>query len=129
MDWAEATFFDRVIYDLWLDPKDVRARFDLAAIASLHRPLNEALARDWRDIAPGADAAVVEFEFRATGNAKRKMLRRLDGHVLKHSGGLRLRSSMSLEWLDDYVLAYEIVARECGGKLVGWRYVKSPLPD
>lgn len=129
MDWTTATFFERVIHGLWLDPDDVRARFDLDAIANDHRPLNESLLKAWQQVAPGSDATVVEFDFRATGNVKRKLLRRLQGHVTKQRGGLKLRSATSLKWLADYALAYDIVARECGGTLVGWRFLPSPLPE
>ena len=129
VDWAAATFLDRVIHGLWLDPDAVRAKFDLEAIGKHQRPMNEALIADWRKIAPGSDAAVIEFDFRATGNAKRKLLRRLDGHISRSRGGLTHRSSMSLKWLGDYALAYDIVAQECGGTLIAWRTVRSPLFD
>ena len=129
MDWATATFFDRVVHGLWLDPDDVRGRFDVKAIANDHLPLNDSLVKEWHQIAPGSDATVIEFNFRATGNAKRKLLRRLSGHVLKRRGGLVLRSATSLKWLADYALAYDIVARECGGTLLEWGFVPSPLRE
>ena len=127
MDWTAATFFERVIHGLWLDADDVRARYDLAAITNDHRPLNDAVVKGWRQLAPGSDATLIEFDFRATGNAKRKLLRRLQGHVLKRRGGIRVRSAMPLKWLDDYALAYDIVARECGRALLGWGFVPSPM--
>lgn len=129
VDWATAKFFDRLVHGLWLDTDDVQARYDVNAIASDHLPLNEILIKDWRQIAPGSDAAVIEFNFRAAGNAKRKLLRRLQGHVSKRRGGLRLRSAMSLKWLADYALAYDIVARECGGALLSWTILPSPIPE
>ena len=129
MDWAAATFFDRVIHGLWLDPVEVRANIDVDAIRNHQRPHNEALVTDWRRIAPGSDAAVIEFNFHAAGKAKRKLLRRLNGHILKRRGGFRVRSAMSLRWLDDYALAYDIVARGCGGTLLGWTVVPSPLHE
>jgi hypothetical protein len=129
VDWTAATFFDRVIHGLWLEPDDVRAKYDLAAIASAHRPLNDAFVKEWRHLAPGSDATVIEFDFRATGNAKRKLLRRLNGHVLKRRGGFKVRSATSLSLLDDYALAYDIIARECGGALLRWGLVPSPISD
>jgi hypothetical protein len=127
VDWATATFFDQVVHGLWLDPDDVRARFDVNAIANGHLSLNDRLVKEWREIAPSSDATVIEFNFRAAGSAKRKLMRRLNGHVLKRRGGLRLRSATPLKWLADYALAYDIVARECGGALLGWGFVPSPL--
>ncbi|MFC3068917.1 hypothetical protein [Phenylobacterium soli] len=131
VDWATASFFERVIHGLWLDPDEVRAKFDVAEISTRHRALNSALVTTWRRIAPGSDAAVIEFDFSAVGNAKRKLLRRLElnGHMLKRRGGVRLRSSLSLKWLNDYSAAYEIVARQCGGELLGWCFVPSPLRE
>ena len=98
-------------------------------IAADQLPLIERLVEDWRRIAPGSDATVMEFDFQATGNAKRKLLRRLVGHVVTRRGGLTLRSAEQLKWLPDFALAYDIVARECGGELLGWRYLASPIPE
>ena len=129
MDWAKATLFDRVIHGLWLDPDEVRAKFDLEAIGNRQRLQNEALIREWHKIAPGSDATVIEFDFRAAGNSKRKLLRRLDHlHHSKCRGGLTIREAMSLEMLDDFALAYEIVALGCAGALLGWRFLRSPIP-
>lgn len=36
---------------------------------------------------------------------------------------------MSLKWLPDYAMAYEIAAQECGGVLIGWNHVRSPLSE
>lgn len=129
MDWATATFFDRVVHGLWLDPEDVRVRYDLQAIENQHRPLNERIVKEWREIAPGSDATVIEFDFWATGNAKRKLLRRIDWLVTQRRGGFKIWSATSLHWLPDYALAYEVLARECGGALIGWRFVSSPIPE
>lgn len=85
--------------------------YDVAAIANDHRPLNDSLVEEWREVAPGSDATLLEFDFRATGNAKRKLLRRLHGHVITRRGSLRVQSATSLKWVEDYALAYDIVAR------------------
>lgn len=129
VDWATATFLDRLLYGLWLDPEDVRVRYDVASIVADQLPLIERLVQDWRKVAPGSDATVMEFDFQATGNAKKKLLRRLSGHVVTRRGGLTLRSAQQLKWLPDFALAYDIVARECGGSLLGWRYLASPIPE
>ena len=129
MDWATATFFDRVIHSLWLDPEQVRAKFDVAAISKRQSRSNKALIASWQALAPGSEAAVIEFDFHAAGNAKRKLMRRLNGHVLKRRGGFKLRSATPLQWLPDYALAYEIAAQTCGGTLAGWNYVPSPLNE
>lgn len=129
MDWASATFFDRILHSLWLDPDEVRVKFDLDKISQAQLPISAQLLADWQVIAPGADAAVAEFDFRAAGNAKRKLIRRLHGLIHRRRGGLTCRSSLSLKWLNDYALAYHVVAQGCGGALLGWRFLKSPLPD
>ena len=129
MDRATATFFDRVVHGLWLDPDDVRVRYDLRAIENNHRLLNDRLVKEWQEIAPGSDATVVEFDFRASGKSKEKLLRRMDWRVFKRRGGFTIRSATSLRWLPDYALAYDIVARECGGALLRWRFVPSPIGD
>lgn len=129
VDWAAATFLDHVLHSLWLDPECVCIKFDLGAIAKRHAPFNEALVASWQAVAPGSDAAVIEFDFRASGGAKRKLLRRLNGHVIQRRGGFKLRSATSLKWLPDYAIAYEIAAHECGGVLIGWTWMRSPLSD
>ncbi len=129
MDWATATFLDRLLHGLWLDTEDVRVRYDLASIAADQLPVIERILAEWRRIAPGSDATVMEFDFQATGNAKKKLLRRLSGHVVTRRGGLTLRSATQLKWLPDYALAYGIVARECGGELLGLRFLASPIPE
>jgi hypothetical protein len=131
MDWTVATFLDRLLHGLWFDPDQVRDRYDVGAIRKRQRRLTEVLVREWREVAPGADAAVIEFEFQATGNAKRKLLRRLegDGPISKWRGGFSCRSAMPFQWLEDYAIAYDIVATDCGGALVKWRVVASPLRD
>ena len=122
------SFFEQVAHGLWLDPDAVRARYDVDEISKRQRPMTNALIIGWNNIAPNSDAAVVEFDFRAIGNAKRKLLRRVDGYVSKYRGGFSSRKALSLKRLADYALAYDIVARECGGELVAWRYLPSPLP-
>lgn len=129
VDWATATFLDRLLHGLWLDPEDVRVRYDVASIAADQSPVIESLIEEWRKVAPSSDATVMEFDFKATGNAKKKLLRRLSGHVVKRRGGLILRSAKELRRLPDFALAYDIVARECGGSLLGWRYLASPIPE
>jgi len=127
MDPPIATFFDGTIKSLWLDPVDVRTRFDLDDLRSRQRAQNDALLIGWAAVSPGSNATVIEFDFRASGGAKQKLLRRLHGNKLLRSGGFKLRHAISLEWLRDYTLAYEIVAQDCGGQLVSWDYVPSPL--
>lgn len=131
MDWAKAKFVDRVLHSVWLDPDEVRERYDLRKIASAQRPVSARLLSDWQQVAPGSDAAVIAFDFRVTGNAKRKLVRRLnsEGRLLRRRGGLTCRFSLSLKLLDDYALAYAVIARECGGELLHWRVVPSPLAD
>jgi hypothetical protein len=73
----------------------------------------------------------VEFVFHAVDNAKKKLLRRLrgDGLISKWRGGFSCRSATPFQLLEDYALAYDIVATDCGGELVGCRIVASPLRD
>jgi hypothetical protein len=122
------SFFEQVAHGLWLSPDDMRVKYDLLAIGRRQSLLTEAMVTDWHKVAPGADAAVIEFDFHVVGGAKRKLLRRLDGYISKYRGGFSSRKAMSLKWLGDYALAYDIAAKECGGELVGWRFVPSPLP-
>ena len=118
-----------MVHDLWLDPEEVRVRYDLRSIESEHRPHNERLVQEWREIAPSSDATVIEFDFCATRNAKRKLLRRINWHVAQRRGGFKIWSATSLRWLPDYALAYDVLARESGGALIGWRFIPSPIPE
>ena len=88
---------------------------------------NEKMIAQYQSLVFKASGGIAEFRFRASGNAKRKLLRRQLGVIERAPGSVTSRDAMSFNFLSYYSMLYDLTARECGAELVGWHILVSPL--
>jgi len=101
----------------------------LSSLTAEHEVINKRLKEEWVRTYPQSDATVVEFVLRATGNAKRKLLRRWPTETEIRRGALVYRVATSFEHLTAHSVEQALNAIECGGVLEPWRLVAKPLSE
>lgn len=102
---------------------------DLATLTAEHEAINVRLQREWTQANPQSGATVVEFCVRATGNAKRKLLRRWPAETEIRRGALVYRVATSFEHLTARSVEQALNAIECGGTLEPWHLIAKPLSE
>jgi len=108
---------------------DVQARglgIDLDGLLTRHEGINAGVIAKYREIMPRAEGGIAEFHFAATGNAKRRLLRRNLVGTQKRRGKVSCREAISFNWLTYCSVLYALTAKETGTKLVSWQIVVSP---
>jgi hypothetical protein len=112
-----------------LAERAARLGVDLARVTAEHDAINKRLQQEWTRVNPQSEATVVEFVVRATGNAKRKLLRRWPTELETRPGAIVYRAATSFEFLTAHSVEQALNAIECGGKLEPWRLVADPLRE
>ena len=111
----------------WLRPLAEKTGVKLEELRARHEALNARITKDWNRTVPGADAAVVEFIFKATEAAKRKLRRRQEGFERKGRGWTAFQTATPFWILTYYSIRAELFARECNAELLGWEFIEDPF--
>jgi hypothetical protein len=78
---------------------------DLARLIAEHEATNARLRQDWVRAYPASHATVVEFVIRASGEARRKLLRRWPVETENRRGSLVYRVATSFDHLTAHSVA------------------------
>lgn len=111
-----------------LAEKAKRAGANLESLRKVHDARNAEIMSQWAKVAPGADAAVLEVTIRASGQPRRRLLRRLQyGWRRGERGWIQYRASHPFEWLTYHTVEAAVLALASDTELVTWRLVGEPI--